>query len=135
MEREGEDSIGDEKIVDDEIGRVRGGIDGDEEDRLGGHELLPLRAARAVDPGKEEREAGIGGVGVGGGLRLVGVGERRRRGRAVEGDLVAEEGVEAVRSGADARVSDSSKRAWFEVLVEGMRDAWSGSAVHGERRK
>ena len=131
MEREGEDSIGDEKIVDDEIGRVGGGIDGNEEDGLGGHELLPLRAARAVDPSEEEREAGIGGGG--GGLRLVGVGERRRRGRAVEGDLVAEEGVEAVRSGADARVADAGERAGFEVLVEGVRDAWSGSAHDVQR--
>ena len=45
---------------------------------------------------------------------------------------MAEEGVEAVRSGADARVADAGERAGFEVLVEGVRDAWSGSAVHGE---
>jgi len=51
----------------------------------------------------------------------------------MEGDLVAENGVEAVRSGADARIANSSKGAGFEILVEGLGDARSGSAVHGKR--
>ena len=46
---------------------------------------------------------------------------------------MAEDGVEAVRSGADARIANSSEGAGFEVLVEGVRDARSASAVHGKR--
>jgi len=45
---------------------------------------------------------------------------------------VAEDGVETVRSGADARITDASESAGFEVLVQGLRDARSGSAVHGK---
>lgn len=48
----------------------------------------------------------------------------------MKGDLVTQDGVEAVRSGTDTRIAYASEGARFEVLVKGLRDARSGSAVH-----
>ncbi|QHO41667.1 hypothetical protein S83_015690 [Arachis hypogaea] len=97
--------------VNDQIGRVRDGTDGNEHNGLGGHELLPLRTARSVYPGNEEWETVKGSGSVG--LRLSGRGVLRRMQRggrrrsATERDLA--DGADPVRSGADdARIADSS---------------------------
>ncbi|QHO16439.1 uncharacterized protein DS421_10g303540 [Arachis hypogaea] len=108
-------SIGHDEVtaegVNEQIGRVRGGTDWSEHNGLGGHELLPLRTARSVDPGNEDRETvqGIGSIG----LRLSGGGVPRRmqRGgrRRIATEMDPADGANPVRSGADdAQIADSS---------------------------
>lgn len=118
--------------IDDRIGRVLDRVRDrvEEKHRLSRHELLPLGAARAVDPAGEAGDT----VGEGGGDRSLlsgGVGGRwrRRRGRAVERDRGGGgEEVERVNSvspvGADSGVADLGKGAGFKVLVERLGSGW-----------
>lgn len=79
------------------------------QDGLSSYELLPLRASRAVNPPGKAREAIHCSDG-----RLTGSGRWRWRWRRTD----LQQGDDSMRSGADAGVSDLSKRTGLEELQE-----------------
>lgn len=131
--------------VDDRIGRVRDWVGVQEQDGLGCHELLPLRATRTVDPAGKARDA-VAHVD----RELLTAVARRwgwRRSRAVDRDLGRGgdrvEQTDSVSPGADSRVTDLGEHAGFKILVEWLWPAWgkwgfgrgSDPPVHGKKRE